>query len=361
MPSYPELGRHTPPPPPYSSAQRNVSNTIATVEASLRSDPPPPPPPSLHSTRGTERSVPSDWMLEQTVAVEDNCLRHSSVNKPAPPVSFQLTSTQIPNSGQPIVYHARNHYREPISFAMPVEPNLVLDSHGRPIRSFEGLSSETRNDPAPHQRFVHDQGAERRSDHYPLATQSLNPSSLDRTVTSYATQPPPYALFVDDQQPRPISRSYPRTTIPSLAYATGLDAPASMDPSRTTYPPSTLPSPQAVTRRPPSSTVSTATTTPMGHHYAPAPRPVGPPSDRTSQGQEQWRRASQSNHRRSSVSVRFEPYKRRQSSIAVENAEAARLAGVAHKEPAKGTWTDSDVEMGEGGKGGHNREDDAGS
>ena len=356
MPSYPELGRHTPPPPPYSSAQRNCSNAVATCETSQRSDPPPPPPPSFNSTPRKECKIPSHWTLEQTGKLDNPSLCDSSVNKLAPAWSFQFAPAQPSNSGQAIVYHARNHYREPIRFGMPVEPNLVLDSHGRPIRPLGGSLFEERSEPVFHRSVRHDQGVEYRPDYHTTATQSPNPSSLSQIVTSSATQHPPYALSIEDQQALPISRNNPRTTIPSLAYATGLDAPASVDPSRTTYPPSTLPSPQAVTRRPNLSAVSTATTTPMAHRHLASPiRSTGPSNDATSQGHEQWRRASQPNHRRTSVSVRFEPYKRRQSSIAVDNAEASRLAAEAHKEAARGNPTNSDVEMEEGGREGRKR------
>ena len=345
MPFYPELGRHTPPPPPYSSGQRNCSKAITTFEASQRSDPPPPPPPTLYSTQGKECRVPSTREREQTVTSSDPYLRHSSVAIPAPPALPQFAAAQSLNPGQPNEYHTRNQNRESIRFGMPVEPNLAPGSHGHPLRSFAGLPLESTSEPVPHQSLVYDQGAEFRPDYYSSATQSLNTSFLSQNVTPYANQTAAYGLAADDRQPLPTFRGYSSTTIPSLAYPNGLDVPIPVDPPGAMYLLSTLPSQQAVARRPTLTAVTTANALPQGRHLASPSRPYGPNNDLTSRGSEKWRRVSQSNHRRPSVSVRFEPYKRRQSSAASENTEQLRLAGEVDKEAAKEDRADSDVSM----------------
>ena len=343
MPSYPELGRHTPPPPPYSSSQRNCSNAVTTWEAS-QSNPPPPPPPSLHSTQGKEFSLPSPRELEQAVASDDPYLRHSSNAVPAQAVPFQLAAAQ------PIEYQTRNQYREFIRFGIPVEPKLGHGPHGHSLPPFDSLSIGSRSEPVPHQSLVHDQGAERRPDYYTSATQTLNTPSLGPNVTSYATQYTPHALAVDDRQPLPPFRGYSSTTIPSLAYPNGLDFPAPVNSSGNMYPPSTLPSQQTIDRRSTLTAVSTTTTTPKAHPHAAPTQPTTSPNERTSQGPEHWRRVSQSNRRRPSVSVRFEPYRRRQSSIGGENTEHLRHTGEADKEPAKGIRVDSDLEIEQRGR-----------
>ena len=345
MPFYPELGRHTPPPPPYSSGQRNCSNAITTFEASQRSGPPPPPPPTLYSTQGKGCRVPSTWEREQTVTSSDAYLRHSSVAIPAPPVLPQSAAAQPLNPGQPNGYYTRNQHRDSIRFGMPVEPSLVSGSHGNPLRSFDRLPLESRGEPVPHQSLVYDQSAEFRPDYYSSATQSLNTSFLGQNVTSHANQTATYGLAVDDRQPLPTFMGYSSTTIPSLAYPNGLDVPIPVDPSGAMYLLSTLPSQQAVARRPTLTAVTSANALPQGHHHASPSRPTGPSNDLTSQGPEKWRRVSQSNPRRPSASVRFEPYKRRQSSIAGENTERLRLAGEADKDGAKEDRADSDVSM----------------
>ena len=345
MPSYPELGRHTPPPPPYSSGQRNSNNAISAFETSQRSDPPPPPPPSLYSTQGKECRVPSTCELEQTVTWVGPYLHHSSVAIPAPPVLSQVATAQPLNSGQPIEYHTRDRYRESILFGIPVEPNLVLGSHGHPLRPFDGLSLESRSESVPHQSLVYDHGAGPRPEHDAFTSQSPRTISSSQSFTSNTTQSPPYGVAVDDPQPLPTFRRYSSTTIPALAYPNGLDAPALVNPSGTTYPPSTLPPQQTMDRHPTLTAVSTATAIPRGPHHASPARLTGPSNDRTSQGHEKWRRVSQSNRRRPSVSVRFEPYKRRQPSVAVENTEQVRLGGQGGTEAARETRADSDVEM----------------
>ena len=361
MPFYPELGRHTPPPPPYSSAQRNSRNAITMAEASPRKDPPPPPPPSVNGTPTKECRVPSHWALEATVAVNDPSIRDSIVTIPTPPLSFQLAPAEHSNPSQPIVYHASNHYPESVRFGMPVEPNLVHGSHDHPLRPLDGLSSETRTGPALHQRLVQEQAAKRRPGYHTSATQTFNTSGLGRIVSPHATQPPLYALAVNDRQPLPPFRSYAGTTIPSLADPIELDPTGSVNPSGTRYPQSTPPSQQAVMRGPTSSAVSPAIATPRAHHHVSLSRPTRSPNDGSSPKHEQGRRLSQTNPRRTSVSVRFEPYKRRQSSIAVENTETSRLTTVARKEPARVTRADSDVETEERGKGGRKHYEDAGS
>ena len=353
MPFYPELGRHTPPPPPYSSGQRNCNNALSAPETSQRSDPPPPPPPSLYSTQGKECRVPSTCELEQTVTWVGPYLHPSSVAIPAPPVLSQVATAQPLNTGQPIEYHARDRYRESILFGIPVEPNLVPGSHGHPLRPFDGLSLESRSEPVPHQSLVYDQGAGPRPEYDAFTSQSPRTISSSQSFTSNATQSPPYDVAVDDQQPLPTFRRYSSITIPALAYPNGLDAPALVNPSGTTYPPSTLPSQQTMDRRPMLTAVSTATALPKGSHQAPPARLTGPSNDRTFQGHEKSRRVSQPSHRRPSGSVRYEPYKRRQSSIAVENTEPVRLLGQADNEAAKESWADSDVEMDGRGEAGH--------
>ena len=349
MPFYPELGRHTPPPPPYSSGQRNCSNVITTSEALQRSDPPPPPPPSLYNTPPKECRVPSTCELEQTVTLVDPYLGHNSIAIPAPPVLFQVAAAQPPNPGQPLEYHARNQYCESILFGIPVEPNLVPGSRGHPLRPFDGLSLESRSESIPYQNLVHDQGADPRPE-YHTSAQPLCTSTLEQNVTYYATQNPPHSLAVDDPQPLPAYRRYPSTTIPSLAYPNGFHPPASVEPSGAMYSQSTLPPQQTIGRPPTLTAVSTATMLPRGPHHAPSARPPDPSNDRTLQGHEKWRRVSQFNHRRPSVSVRFEPYKRRQSSATVENTEQVRLAGEADKEVVKENRAYSDVEMDERGE-----------
>ena len=350
MPSYPELGRHTPPPPPYSSSQRNGSKSTKTSEAPQQSNPPPPPPPSLYSTQGKECRMPSPRELEQAVLSDDPYLRHSSVTTPAPPVPFQVAAVQPLNPVQPIEYQTRNQYCEFIRFGIPVEPKLVHGSRGHQLPPFDSLSIESRSGPVPDQDLVHNQGAERRPDYYTSANQSLNPPPLGQNVTSYATQYTPYALAIDDRQPLPTFRSYSSTNIPSLAYPNGLDPPASVNPFGNMYPPSILPPQQTIERRPTLTAVSTATTTPKSHPYAAPTQLTSPSNSRTSQGSEHWRRVSQSSRRRPSVSVRFEPYKRRQSSIAGESIEQWRHAGEADKEAGKEIRVDSDVEIEQSGK-----------
>ena len=347
MPFYPELGRHTPPPPPYSSGQRNCSNAIATTGASQRSDPPPPPPPTLYSTQRKECRVPSTCELEQTVASGDPYLRHSSVAIPPPAVPFQVAAAQYPSPGQPFEHHGRDQYSESILFGIPVEPNLVSSSLGHPLRPFDGLSLESRSEPVPHQSLIYDQGAGTRSEHDTFTSQSPSTVSPSQHFNYFATQLPPHGLAVDDRQPVPAYRRYPSITIPSLAYPNGLDAPASINPSGTIYPPSTFPSQQATEKHPTLTTVSSATAVPRGPHHASPALPTSPITDRTSQGHEKQRRVSQSNHRRPSVSARFEPYKRRQSNVTGENTAQLRLAGEVDNEPAKERRADSDVEVDE--------------
>ena len=86
-------------------------------------------------------------------------------------------------------------------------------------------------------------------------------------------------------------------------------------------------------------------TAPRHHHHAPPARLT---TDHPSQG----RRVAQPNPRRPSVSARFEPYKRRQSSIAVDETAASqsRPGSQVGKEAAATAkenlhhGTDSDVE-----------------
>ena len=345
MPFYPELGRHTPPPPPYSSGQRNCSNAIATSGDSQRSDPPPPPPPTLYSPRRKECSVTSTCELEQTVASGDPFIRHSSVAIPAPPALFQAAAAQYPSPGQPFEHHARDQYSESILFGIPVEPNLVPGSLGHPLRPFDGLSLESRSEPVPHQSLIYDQGAGPRPKYDTFTSQSPSTVSSSPNFTYYATQTPPLGVAVDDRQPLPTFGRYSSITIPSLAYPNGLDAPASINPSGTMYPPSTLPSQPTIERHPTLTAVSSATVLPRGPHHASPALPTSPTTDRTSQGHEKQRRVSQSIHRRPSVSARFEPYKRRQSNVAGENTAQLRLAGEADKGAVKEPRADSDVEM----------------
>ena len=347
MPSYPELGRHTPPPPPYSSGQRNRSNTIARLESSRRSDPPPPPPPSLNSTQRKECMVPSTSELEQTAASGDPYSRRNSITTSAPPVNPQFPALQPLNPGQPVEYQARNQYCEFIRFGIPVEPQLVPGSRGHPLGPFDRLSMESKSEPVPHQSLVHDQSAERRRrpDINASATQSLGTSSLEQNVTSYATQTLPYGAAIDDRQPPPPFRNYPCTIIPSLGYPNGLDAPIPVESWGTVYPPTPLPSQQTIERRATLAAASTATAQPKSRHHASPARPTGRSNNPTMQGHDKWRRVSQANHRRPSVGVRFEPYKRRQSGAAGESTAGSRLGGEADKEPVKETRADSDVEM----------------
>lgn len=336
MPSYPELGRHTPPPPPYSLEQRNCSNTIATFEALRSSDPPPPPPPLLNSTQGKEFRMPSPSELEQEVPSSDPYLRHNRLSTPAPPVHSQVSAAQRPNPGQPVEYHARNQYCEFIRFGIPVEPKLVPGSRGHPMRPFDGLSLERSSEPVPHQRLP---GC------YASPIQSVSTSSLGKNLTSDATQTPFYGPAVDDDQLLPSYSRHSSINTPSIANPNGLDALALVSQSETIHRSSSLPSQKTPGRRPTLTTASTTTSTPKGRHQASPARPTGLSNDHPPQGSEKWRRVSQSSHRKASVSVRFDPYKRRQSSVASEKTEKLGRGSQNGKEAAKETRPDGDVEM----------------
>ena len=352
MPFYPELGRHTPPPPPYSSSQRNGSNVITTLEASQRLNPPPPPPPTLYSRQNKEFRVPSPCELEPTVAPRVPYVSNSSVAMPAPPVLFQGAATQPLNPGQTVDYPAGNQYRESIRFGIPVEPNPVSGSRGHPLRHFHGSSSEGRSDPLSHRSIVHDHGIVMKSEYDAFTSQSARTVSSSQGESSDAIKTSPYGLTVDDRQPLPILRRYSTTTVPALSYPNRLDAVDAVD----IYPPSAVASRQTVARRPTLTAVSTATTTSSYHHDASPVEHYGTSKDHTAQGHEEWRRVSRYNARRPSASIRYEPYKRRQSTIAGENVEQSRVTGGADRDPVKDLRADSDVEIeerGRKGEGGH--------
>ena len=340
MPSYPELGRHTPPPPPYSSNQRNCGNDTTTLEASQRSDPPPPPPPTSYRTPEKQFSVPSTCEFEKTVASSHSYLGHNDVALPTPTVLFQDAATQSLNAGQPIEDHGRNQYRDSIRFGLPVEPKLASGSHGHPLRHFDGSLLECGSEPLPHHGtvYAHDLGT--RPEYDAFTSQSTRTVSSIQGLPFDATQTPLYGVAVDDWQPMPICRRYSSTIVPPVAYSNGPNAATPVGPLGTVYPPSTRLSQWAVAGPPTLTTTSTATIAPSLHHSAP---PAQLTKHHMSQGHDQWRRFSRFNQRRSSVSVRYEPYKRRQSSIAPENAEQLRLAGEADKELVKEMEEGSDI------------------
>ena len=382
MPFYQELGRHTPPPPPYSLGQRNSDSTKPANEASQGSDPPPPPP-YLNSAPKTECTIPSIYELEHTVAWDESKSSHNGNAILLPPMPFQVSAAQNSNPGQGLEDYPRNQYCESIRFGIPVEPEIVPGYQGHPFRPLAELPLESGSPSAPQQNFVYNQGTGLRPDHDTLNFQSLSTVSSGQNIAPCAPCAPPHTLAAVNQQPLPTFRRHSSTNITSLANTMTLDALASFGPSRTTHSPSPLPSRQATERRATLTPVPTsqqsktvgnvsdiqsllgvksdssgyrnpsnwcgedtrAMTQPKGHDHASPARLAGPSKHGTSQERVRDRHVSHSSHRRPSASVRFDPYKRRQSKVAGQTEQGP--GSVVDKERAKSIQLDSDVEMDE--------------
>ena len=395
MPFYQELGRHTPPPPPYSLGQRDSTNTKSTCEAMKRSDPPPPPP-SLSSTPKADRKIPPINELGRTRASDDSYLLRNGNAIPLPPVPFQRPAEQTLNAEQHSQDYAMIQYYESIRYGVPVEPKLAPGFRGGPLRPSNILALDSGSHSAPQQNF--NQGTGLRSDHETYASQSPRTLSLGHNLNSCATQPLPHALVIVNQQPLPTFRRHSSTNITSLTNATTLDAPAHSQASRTLYRPFPVPLQQATEKRATPTMVPTlqvfdaaeatlgvgslldpdkygnshgglstgsvqsprSAAVPRGQAFAsPAqsyyePRPIQ--DHPTSQGRDRGQHVPYSSHRRPSASLRFEPYKRRQSQAA-EKLEQ-RPGGAVEERHVKSLEMDSDVEMNEDEEGEEEEEAD---
>lgn len=366
MPFYQELGRHTPPLPPYFQGQRNSSSAVSAYDASQRSDPPPPPP-YLNSTSKTESTIPPIHELESTVASGNSNLCQNGNDTTLPLVSYQVSGAQTPGLGQGFGDCPRNQYCESIRFGIPVEPEVIPGIRAHPLRPFE-LESSSQS--VPHQSFVYN---------HSLAPNvaSLNASSV--------TQPPFHASITIDQQSLLMFRRHSSTNNLSHSKMTTHDAPASLEAFPLTPPLFALPSQQGGERRatlpllptsqeldkvrkvadakclPEPKAISSrheypndsyggytrATTLPNEHHPASPARLTTPSRDCASQGSEKRRLGPQVSHRRPSASVRFDPYKRRQSKVPDETEKKHGNVSDGNNGRSQ-QQVDSDVEMEEG-------------
>lgn len=372
MPFYQDLGRHTPPPPPYSQDQGNSNSIILAYDASQQSDPPPPPP-YLSSTSKTESPIPSFHELEQTMPPTESNLCHNGNDKPLPLVSYQVSGAQTPGLGQGFGDYPRRQYCESIRFGIPVEPEVIPGIRAHPLRPFDKLPLESSSQSVPHQTIVYNH--------------SLAPNMASLNA-SFVTQPPSHASAKRDQQSLPMFRRHSSTNSLSLTNTTTYDAPASLYSFGLTPPLFALPSQLGGERRVTLPVVSTsqelntagrvadvktlpepkaicsrhenpndsygiytrATTLPDERHRASPARLVAPSRDCASQGSEKRRLGPQVSHRRPSASVRFDPYKRRQSKVPEETEK--KPEGVSDGEHGRSQQqVDSDVEMEEGEEG----------
>ena len=298
-----------------------------------------------------------DDPLAQIMASHDSDLPSYGNTASLPPIRSQRPTMQTLSTGNDFAERRRG---ECILSGMPVEPELILGFHGRPFRPLENVSLESGTHSTP-PSFAFNQSIKSGPDRDVLISQSSStvPSMVPLSLnSSVASQPPPQTLVTVVQEPLYTQRreSWMESAASTIIMAD--QAPASFEPFGCTYPLSALPFQQAPAKCAMLTALAswqdvdtaeeaTGVKTLLDEERKEGsyedtsdwagivPRAAtGPESDdftylagfgyegglpnvcTTSQERGKGHRVEHSSRRRSSVSVRFAPYKRRRSKAA---------------------------------------------
>ena len=325
MPSYPELGRHTPPPPPYSLSRCNSSSNTPASEVFQRSDAPSAPP-SFDKGPEIKHTIPPIHGSVQTEKLGGLTTPYYGYTNQLPVVPLKDYPTPALNQGKAYADYPLDEYARSIRYGKPVEPKLIHGSRGNTLRLFDKVPLESGSQSVPHQTFTYNQGGELGPNCDTLAPQSQRTVSLRHNVTPYATQFPSHTLLTVDPHSQHMLRRHSSTNTPN------------------TVPPDTPLLPSSL-----SSGYTLANIPSKDRHSVPSARLAVPFTDRASQDHEIWPQGSHFSNRRPSATIRFDPYRRRQSRAGGKPPTTRYKSGT-DEERGGEPQMDSDDDMVEGGE-----------